>query len=309
VPADVAYVHHGDEVLDIGRHVFPIEKYALLAGLLRRELGVPAARFHAPEPLSRADLARVHTPRYLDDLEHARRTPATVSSELPVERGVIDGFVRMAGGTLAAARLALTHGIGFHLGGGFHHAFPDHAEGFCYVHDVAIALARLRAEDLVARCLLVDVDVHQGNGSAVVLARDPLAFTYSIHQERNYPIKETSDLDRGLGDGADDEDYLFFLRADLDRIDARFTPDLVFYLAGVDPYEHDQLGGLALTRAGLEERDRLVLGRYRARGIPVAVVLAGGYARTPRETAELHLGTARAAEGAVTSGASPRGSP
>jgi acetoin utilization deacetylase AcuC-like enzyme len=295
----VHYVYLGDRALDIGPHVFPIEKYALLARALREELRVPPRRFHASEGLERSDLARVHGPAYLDDLEHARVTPATLSSELPVERAVIDGFVAMAGGTLKAARLALEHGIGFHVGGGFHHAFADHAEGFCYVNDVAVAIARLRAEGRLGRAALVDVDVHQGNGNAAILAADADTFTYSIHQEDNYPAKEQSDLDRGLPDGVGDEEYLRLLAEDLDTLDARFEPELVFYLAGVDPFLHDQLGGLALTRTGLERRDRLVLERFASRGVAVAIVLAGGYARSSEETALLHLGTARAAEAAA----------
>ncbi len=292
----VQYVHVGDAPLDIGPHVFPIEKYALMPRALREELGVPPERLHGPEALAREDLARVHTAPYVDDLENARVTPATAMSELPVERALIDGFVTMAGGTLTAARLALEHGIGFHVGGGFHHAFADHAEGFCYVNDVAIAIARLRAEQLIGPVALVDVDVHQGNGSAAMLGADADSFTYSIHQEMNYPIKEKSDLDRGLADGVGDEEYLRCLAEDLDTLDAHIRPQLVFYLAGVDPYRFDQLGGLSLTREGLEARDRLVLERYAGQGVPVAVVLAGGYARSPEETTSLHMGTARAAE-------------
>jgi acetoin utilization deacetylase AcuC-like enzyme len=204
----------------------------------------------------------------------------------------------MVGGSIAAARLALEHGVGFHIGGGFHHAFPDHAEGFCYLHDVAIAVERLRADVGVERVLFVDTDVHQGNGTAVIYAQDRDTFTYSIHQENNYPIKQRSDLDRGLDDGVADAAYLRALSDDLDTIDRRFVqqPDLLCYVAGVDPYREDQLGGLALTAEGLAQRDALVLRRYRERGVPVAVFLAGGYAPTPETTARLHLGTAQAAE-------------
>ena len=295
----VHYVYLGDQLFDIGPHVFRVEKYPLLARALRQELGIPQERFHAPEAVSWSDLARVHGPAYLDDLRHGRVTPATSMSELPVERTVIDGFVAMAGGTLTAARLALQHGIGFHVGGGFHHAFVDHAEGFCYVNDVAVAVACLRAEGRLRRVALVDVDVHQGNGNAAIFAGDPETFTYSIHQEHNYPAKQKSDLDRGLPDGVGDEEYLHLLAKDLDTLDARFDPELVFYLAGVDPYCHDQLGGLALTAGGLERRDRLVLDRFVGRGVAAAIVLAGGYARRAEETARLHLATARAAEAAA----------
>jgi acetoin utilization deacetylase AcuC-like enzyme len=144
--------------------------------------------------------------------------------------------------------------------------------------------------------LIVDVDVHQGNGTAAIYAGDGNTFTYSIHQENNYPIKERSDLDRGLDDGIEDAAYMRFLSSDLDTIQARFDPQLVCYLAGVDPYEHDQIGGLRLTQGGLEERDRYVIERFVRGGVPIAVLLAGGYARSPLETSRLHLGTARAAE-------------
>ncbi|MEZ4648255.1 MAG: histone deacetylase [Candidatus Eisenbacteria bacterium] len=292
----VHYVHEPLAYIDIGPHVFPTEKYDLIAEALRRDLGVEKARIHGWEALTEADLARVHTPQYLSDLYHARISPATESSELPVTQTIIQGFQRMAGGSLAAARLARRHGVGFHVGGGFHHAFADHAEGFCYVHDMAIAIEHLRVKEGLGRVLFVDVDVHQGNGTAAIYANDHETFTYSIHQENNYPVKETSDLDRGLDDGIGDEEYLACLREDLERIDQSFAPELVCYVAGVDPHMDDMLGGLALTESGILERDRLVLSRFVGRGISVAVFLAGGYSPSPEQTARLHVGTARAAE-------------
>lgn len=294
--SSVHYVFEGRALVDIGEHVFPTTKYRLLAEAIRNELQVPAARFHGWDDIVDEDLERVHTPRYLEDLREARATWATVSSELPVNAGVISGFRAMCGGSIAAVRLALEHGIGYHVGGGFHHAFPDHAEGFCYLHDVAIAIERLRADEGVGEVLVVDVDVHQGNGTAKVYAGDKDTFTYSIHQEKNYPVKQRSDLDRGLDDGVGDEEYLATLTEDLDTIDRRFVPELVCYVAGVDPFARDQLGGLALTEDGILARDRAVIGRFRARGLPVAVFLAGGYSPEPQTTAALHLLSARAAE-------------
>lgn len=294
----VHYVEHDDAYMDIGPHVFPIEKYGIVPRLLRSELGIGEAHFHAAARLGTDDLARVHTAAYISDLQEARTTSATVASELPVTHAVIQAFLTMTGGSITAVRLALDHGVGFHLGGGFHHAFPDHAEGFCYVNDVAVAVERIRADRTLRKVLIVDVDVHQGNGTAAIYADDSDIFTYSIHQEHNYPVKQHSDLDRGLANGIEDAEYLEILAADLDEIETRFTPQLVCYLAGVDPYEHDQLGGLKLTQAGLERRDGHVLDRFVRRGIPVAVLLAGGYARTPEETSTLHVGTARAAEAA-----------
>jgi acetoin utilization deacetylase AcuC-like enzyme len=294
--AQVHYVEHPDATIDIGPHVFPTEKYGILPHLLRSELGIPDERFHAADTLAEDDLARVHTAPYISDLHHARTTPATAGSELPVTHPVIQAFLTMAGGSITAVQLARAYGIGFHLGGGFHHAFADHAEGFCYVNDVAVAIERSRADRSLGQVLIVDVDVHQGNGTAAIYANDASTFTYSIHQEHNYPVKQHSDLDRGLEDGVGDDEYLRILASDLDTIETRCNPQLACYLAGVDPYEHDQLGGLKLTLEGLERRDRYVFDRFLQRDIPVAVLLAGGYAPTPQATAGLHIGTARAAE-------------
>ncbi len=298
--AEVAYVRSPLKGVDLGSHPFPLEKYEILERLLREELHVPPERFHPAEAIEDEDLARIHTPRYLDDLAHVRETWATLSSELPVTAPIIEGFRRVAGASATAVRLALHEGVGFCIGGGFHHAFPDHAEGFCYFHDMAIAVEKLRAEEGVERVLFVDADLHQGNGTAVIYAEDPDTFTYSIHQERNYPVKQRSDFDRGLDDGTGDEAYLSILQGDLEEIDSRFpSPDLVCYVAGVDPHRDDALGGLALSTEGLQRRDEMVLDRYVAMGIPVAVFLAGGYVRGGEGTARLHLGTARAAEQAV----------
>lgn len=293
---EVHYVHHPAQALDIGPHVFPVEKYGILGRWLRDEVGVEDHRWHPAGPVERADLERVHEPAYVDDLLSARRSPRTLASELPVRSDVIAAFLDMAGGAITTARLALQHGVGFHLGGGLHHAFADHAEGFCYVNDVAVAISRMRWESRCERVLVVDVDVHQGNGTAAIFRRDPAVFTYSIHQENNYPVKQRSDLDRGLPDRIDDEGYLALLTRDLGSIDARFEPDLVWYLAGVDPHVDDQLGGLSLTAEGLKTRDELVLGRYAERGVPIAVSLAGGYAPSPIATARLHMGTVEVAE-------------
>jgi len=298
--AEVHYVYQPDAWVDIGAHVFPVEKYSLLEKLIRDEIAPGEDRWHRWDPVTDEDLERVHMPRYMRDLADARESPATVSSELPVTAEVIGGFRGMVGGSIAAARLAWRHGVGYHLGGGFHHAFPDHAEGFCYLHDAAIAVETLRAAEGVGNVLFVDVDVHQGNGTAVVYADDAETFTYSIHQERNYPIKQRSDLDRGLDDGIDDEKYLRLLAEDLDRIDERFEPELLCYVAGVDPHRQDQLGGLALSDEGIAARDRLVLNRYVGRAIPTAIFLAGGYSPTAEQTARLHFSAARAAEDAVS---------
>lgn len=226
----VQYVYENSARIDIGDHVFPTGKYAELARRVREELGVPSQRFHGWEEVTDEDLERVHTPHYLEDLREARSSWATRSSELPVTARVIEGFRLMTGGSIRAVRLALEHGVGFHLGGGFHHAFPDHGEGFCYLHDMAIAVERLRAEEGIDRVLFVDVDVHQGNGTVAVYKDDPDTFTYSIHQHDNYPPKQRGDLDRGLADGVGDDEYLSHLAADLQTVDDRFGADLVCYV-------------------------------------------------------------------------------
>jgi acetoin utilization deacetylase AcuC-like enzyme len=176
-----------------------------------------------------------------------------------------------------------------HLGGGFHHAFADHGEGFCLFNDAPMAIRRLLADRAIGRAAIVDADVHQANGTAALLGADPSVFTYSIHQENNYPArKPPSTLDRGLRDGVGDEDYLATLGADLPRIfDSR--PDQVYYIAGADPYEDDQLGGLRVTRHGLRRRDRLVFGAACRAGVPVVVLLAGGYARQLGQTVAIHV--------------------
>ncbi|HKI83184.1 MAG TPA: histone deacetylase [Candidatus Krumholzibacteria bacterium] len=294
---ELEYVRGMEESLDIGDHPFPLAKYSILTRLLQEELKASEEHFHDPTEVSAEDIARIHTPRYLSDLEQARKTWATTSSELPVTREVISAFRRLLGASAQTVRLALDRGMGFCIGGGFHHAFPDHAEGFCYFHDMAIAVEKARAETDLERVLFLDVDVHQGNGTALIYKLDEDTFTYSIHQEHNYPLKQRSDLDTGLPDGVSDEEYLERLGEDLDTVDERFAdPQLVCYVAGVDPFLRDQLGGLALTEEGLRRRDELVFSRYRRARVPVAIFLAGGYAGSAEETARLHFGTAQAAQ-------------
>jgi acetoin utilization deacetylase AcuC-like enzyme len=204
---------------------------------------------------------------------------------------VADAMALACGGTLLAGRLALEHGSAGHLGGGFHHAFADHGEGFCLLNDVAVAARVLLGEGRVGRVAIVDLDVHHGNGTASIFAGDPDVFTFSMHQERNYPAdKPPSDLDVGLDDRTGDGAYLDALARHLpEALDG--SPDLVFYLAGADPYRDDQLGGLALTIEGLRRRDRMVLEAVQERGIPVAVVLAGGYAYRLEDTVRIHAAT------------------
>jgi acetoin utilization deacetylase AcuC-like enzyme len=197
------------------------------------------------------------------------------------------------GGTTLAAREALTRGFGVNLGGGFHHACPDHAEGFCYLNDIAVAIRTLQHEGRVLRAAIVDCDVHQGNGTARAFRGDDTVFTFSLHQQRNYPTpKEPGDLDVGLDDGTGDAEYLERLEQALERV-WESAPELVIYQAGADPYREDQLGGLALTIEGLAARDLMVLEGGARRGVPVAVTLGGGYARRLDDTVQIHLATCR----------------
>lgn len=280
---------------DIGTHVFPTTKYEAVYRDLVASGHLDGSLDLAPPPVTRALLEQAHEAAYLDDLEALRWTPRTQYSELPLTRQVVDAFALAASGSAQAARLALKFGAAAHLGGGLHHAYAGHAEGFCYLNDLAVAARAMLAERLVRRVAVVDLDVHQGNGTANIFRDEPAVFTLSVHQESNYPVpKERGDLDVGLDDCTGDEDYLAALAPALERVWA-FAPDLVLYQAGADPFHDDQLGGLALTFAGMEARDRAVIDGCAERGIPVAITLGGGYARRLEDTVRLHATTSRLA--------------
>lgn len=275
-------------------HVFPIAKYRLVKEAILAEGLARAEDILVAEEASREDLLLVHTPEYVDDLLNLRLTERTVRSEIALTGEIVRAYVLAAGGTIAASRLALADGISIHLGGGYHHAFPGHAEGFCYVNDVAVAIAKVMSEKSVRRACVVDCDLHQGNGTAVAFARVPEVFTFSIHQENNYPPKEKSDLDIGLPDGAGDQLYLEKLEVVRTILDSH-KPDFCLYLAGADPFRGDVLGGLALTKEGLRRRDVLVFDACRTRSVPVCVVLAGGYAADVQDVVDIHVNTVREA--------------
>jgi acetoin utilization deacetylase AcuC-like enzyme len=292
----IAFAYSPKYGVDIGAHVFITAKYALTAKRLREECGVTPEQIIEPSLAPEADLQRALEPEYLEDMAELRRTPRTEYSELPITREIINGAFLCAGGTLLAAREALERrGIGFHVGGGWHHAFPDHAEGFCYVNDLAVAILALKAEGRIRRALVVDCDLHQGNGTAVYFQDDPDVFTFSIHQERLYPFKQRSDLDIGLDDGVGDAEYLQRLGSAIPRLYDEHKPDMVFYVAGADPYERDQLGSLQLTKDGLRQRDELVIAAAAERNIPLTITLAGGYAPDVNDTVDIHISTAKTA--------------
>jgi acetoin utilization deacetylase AcuC-like enzyme len=270
-------------------HVFPTGKYRGVAEVLRERY--PDGRFHEPAPATRDELLTCHHPAYLDRLEGIARgeLPWDPRFECPVNRQVLDAFVLSAGGTIQAARLALEHGFAANIGGGFHHAFPNRGEGFCLLNDVIVAARVVLEDGVVERVLVVDLDVHQGNGTAVAAQGDDRIFTFSLHQENNYPPKERSDLDVGLPDFAGDGIYLRALEEALAEIAGRFAPDLVFYLAGADPYEHDRLGGLAVSMDGLAARDRTVFDWSAERDAKVVATLAGGYAVREEDVVKIHF--------------------
>jgi acetoin utilization deacetylase AcuC-like enzyme len=279
--------------VDIGPHVFPTEKYNLIYKLLSTEGIITSKNILTPNTPSREDLRKIISDEYLDDLEHARLTIRTASSEMPVQRNIIDFQKLCCGGSYLAAQSAVDAGFSYHIGGGFHHAFPDHAEGFCYFNDVVFA-AKMMLEH-IQKIAVIDCDLHQGNGTAKFFEHEEKVFTFSIHQEYLYPRKENSDLDIGLENGVGDKDYLQKLNFALKKIYDEFIPELVIYVAGADPFVYDQLGSLQLTADGLMKRDEMVIGRAFKKNIAVAVVLAGGYAEDINDTVEIHCNTARVA--------------
>jgi len=275
-------------------HRFPAQKYALLRAQVAESL-VPPVELRVPDAASDEQLLRAHAAEYL-----AKVAGGTLSERevrrigLPWSPELVERSRRSVGGTVEACRAALTDGIAVSLSGGTHHAFADHGEGFCIFNDCAVAARAMQAAERVRRMVIIDCDVHQGNGTAAILADDPTVFTFSIHGAKNFPFhKERSDLDVELTDGTDDVTYLAVLTAGMDTALAAARADLAIYLAGADPFVGDALGRLALTKTGLAERDRLVLDRCRRAGLPVAVVMAGGYARQIQDTVDIHLETVR----------------
>lgn len=240
----------------------------------------------------------VHTPEYVHKLkEGALSWDEILTLELPYSPQLVAASWLCAGGTILTCQNALQDGVGVHLGGGFHHAFADHGEGFCVLNDVAIGVKRLLADKKISRALIIDCDLHQGNGTAAIFRDDEAVFTFSIHQENNYPAhKPPSDLDIGLKNLTGDEEYLALMEEHLPRTIAGHRPEFILYLAGADPYKDDQLGGLALTMEGFIERDRLIMKQARDRGIPLAVVLAGGYALDLSEVVTIHVNMVKAAK-------------
>jgi len=281
--------HPGYQVALPAGHPFPMSKYPLLRDQLLTEGVLALGDFLEPEPIDIQDLGLVHTPEYLGKLQSSRLSAAEQRRlGLPWSDDLWRRSRLAAGGTLLAARAALSDGLAANLAGGTHHAFAGHGEGFCVFNDVAVAIGKLRAERAIERAAVIDLDVHQGNGTAAIFDAVDQVFTFSMHGERNYPLnKMRSNLDVPLRDGAGDAEYLDALQRHLPKV-LEADADMAFYLAGVDVAAGDRYGKLALTEDGIRRRDRLVIEAVRERGVPLTIVLAGGYAASRTRTAELH---------------------
>jgi acetoin utilization deacetylase AcuC-like enzyme len=286
-------IYHPGYDLNLGPHVFPSQKYRLIQEALLRDGIAEAEDFLTPEPASDADVLRVHSHDWVKKLKTGHLSlQELMRLEIPWSREMVDAVWLAAGGSILAGQRAVADGFSANLAGGLHHAFPEHGEGFCAIHDVAIAIRHLQAAGVVRTVMVVDTDVHHGNGTAAIFAEDHEVFTISIHQENNFPDpKPPSNIDIHLADGTGDEDYLAILEKKLIQAFDEFRTDLLFYVGGADPYHEDQLGGLSLTMEGLKRRDRLVFEHARRHHVPVASTPAGGYARRTEDTVRIHVNT------------------
>jgi acetoin utilization deacetylase AcuC-like enzyme len=286
-------IYHDGYDLRLGAHVFPSQKFRLIHDRLLESGIAKPDDFLAPAPASDEDILRVHIRDYVHKLKTGSLSHEEIQRlEIPYSKELIDACWLAAGGSILAGQRALADGWAANIGGGFHHAHPGHGEGFCVIHDVAVAIRRLQFDGAIERAMVVDTDVHQGNGTAAIFTGDDNVFTLSIHQENNYPFhKPHSTVDIDLPDGVGDDDYLAILEKHLRQAFYDFSPQLLFYVAGADPYREDQLGGLALTMDGLARRDALVYDYALRNNVPVASALAGGYARRLADTVSIHVGT------------------
>jgi len=319
-------VYSERETLPIGDHLFRAGKYGAVRERLLQGGDFTESEFVSAPPCEEDDLLLVHTKRWVDKLRQGTLSVREeLELELPYSKELVEAFLHVAGGSIAAARLALRNRCCVHIGGGFHHAFADHGEGFCLINDVAVAIRRVQRDGLIARAMVIDCDAHQGNGTAAIFgtggpepfpppswstpmrapartttvktseARD--VFTVSLHQESNYPHwKPASSIDVNLPDGIPDGEYLEWLQTALKEARARFEPELVCYVSGADPYRGDQLAGLGMSIEGLKQRDLMVFRFCREHGFPVMTTLAGGYAERPEDTVTIHANTALAAK-------------
>jgi len=329
-------VYSNGYYLPIGNHVFPAEKYRRIRDHLMTIGVADVEDFLEPQTASDQDILLVHKPEYVQKLKTGTLSPREeMEMEIPYSHDLVEAFWLAAGGSILAARQALVDRVGFNIGGGFHHAFPDHGEGFCMIHDVAVAIRRLQRDDKIRTAMTVDCDVHQGNGTAAIFAgtrtaSEPLpsvhsttvsrsrqgkmrgahagdVFTISLHQHNHSPMwKPPASIDVDLPDGIGDDEYLAWLDNALSSGLRQFEPDLLCFIAGADPYREDQLGGLDLTIEGLKRRDELVFQVARAKDIPVMVTFAGGYAQNVEDTVTIHCNTVIAAKEMFTKATPPK---
>jgi acetoin utilization deacetylase AcuC-like enzyme len=290
-------VYHDLYDLNLGPHVFPSQKFRLISEKLLKDDVADPSDFLRPKPAADEDLHRVHTEEWVGKLRTGTLSARDVMLlEVPYSPELVKAFWLAAGGTILAAQSALRDGFGGNIGGGFHHAHPGHGEGFCAIHDVAVAIRRLQADGAIRKAIVVDTDVHHGNGTAAIFAKDDSVFTLSIHQLNNYPAyKPPSSLDINLDDQVEDGEYLDALLPAVNSSLELFKPEILFYVGGADPYREDKLGGLLLSKKGLQARDAGVFEAARKRNIPVVTTLAGGYARRLEDTIEIHTNTILAA--------------
>src|SRR5215467_740655 len=290
-------IYHPRYDLNLGAHVFPSQKFRLIHELLLQEGIAAPGEVLEPAAAGDDDVLRVHTPEWVGKLKNGTLTSSEVMKlEVPYSPELVRAVWLATGGSILAGQLALRDGFACNLSGGFHHAHAGHGEGFCAINDVAVAIRRLQSDGAIKKAIVVDTDVHHGNGTAHIFREDPSVFTLSIHQENNYPAyKPPSDLDLGLDDGIEDEEYLATLLPAVARVLDEFCPEILFYVGGADPYAEDQLGGLRLSKSGLKARDKGVFYAARSRAIPVATTLAGGYARRVEDTVRIHANTIVAA--------------
>ncbi len=284
--------------VDIGAHVFPTVKYRLIKEKLLKDLDiVNKIDFIQPEAASEKDLERVHTKNYLDKLKNATLSAEEILTlELPYSKKLDESARLFAGGTIRATVAALEEGLGVHLGGGFHHAFPDHGEGFCVLNDIAVAVRTATEEGRIKKALIIDCDLQQVNWNAYRYKNNKNVSTSPILQENNYPFyKPKGDMDIGLADRTKDRPYLLELEKNIPKIISDFKPELIMYVAGADPYRHDQVGNLALTMDGLKRRDLFIYDQAKNYQIPLAIVLAGGYAVKQEDTVEIQFNTIKEA--------------
>ena len=280
-------------------HRFPMAKYSLLRERVVADGICGPGELRTPRAVTDEEILRAHAPGYLERVVSGTLTEKEIRRiGFPWSKRMVERSRRASGGTLGACLAALEEGLAANLAGGTHHAFSDRGEGYCVFNDSAIAARAVQAAGLAARVVVIDTDVHQGNGTAEILRGDATVFTFSIHSAKNFPFeKEESDLDAPLPDGADDTEFLTTLESELETALEAADADLAIYLAGADPFEGDRLGRLSVTKPGLAERDRMVLEACRDRGIPVAVTMAGGYARNVEDTVDVHFQSIKRAAG------------